>query len=750
MVGIRSRVAFFAAFGVFIFGGLETALGANIEWSVENRFRFYKSADVFKTYAKAAMEIHRNPANRSSWIQKTERSLQDADIAKNKFNAKGWAAASLDQTCWDRTSWSYTNCGKERDYVLPKSHDVVLTASGVQQPASASCTWMVAKSPTGEPPTDIAQATVFKKASCDESVKYAVAYSPERSRPETFVYLVVESAGERSIAGPTPVLVRDILVVGMGDSFGAGVGNPDRPVRLDRNNHFHYDGVAVGGRIPVRQGARSGGRTSDRRFADAQAEWLDMRCFRSQYSYQFRSALHLAVLLKHAAVTFLDVACDGARIIEGMLHRKPIKDGFGTRAQDNPPPPQIGSVSVLLCKARVQSSQVRYRVLYRNDYSRVGDVCSDPAKRTLCDFGNVKYASDGKTLRSGPTTMEVCPGDGSHDGPWLRKIDLVLLSIGGNDIGFAPMVAHVLIGSGLYEKYAKGKAWSHGSKEGLERLALLLNKYRKLDHAMFSHLPIRNDDRSRVILTAYPMAVSGEANGSGSSICDGQDAQAGMDAEPIFRSFAPRETDPDRRPQSTPVNRLDEGPRDLRDVLRVTCLLNLTRVHWTAYSSDGDRASNEKAVRGGVCSEVKDKYENEVDRKHDRALGWTYVAEFLPAFEGRGFCARGNEGAADRQLEMPYKVPRDLKWSVYDISEFRAYGPTRRWVRTPNDAFLVTNWHSGGPIGSRDNRLIAMSTSAMHLNAEGYAVMADRVLAAALHRLCQDKGSGVEAEAACK
>lgn len=95
-----------------------------------------------------------------------------------------------------------------------------------------------------------------------------------------------------------PVLVRDFLIVGMGDSNASGEGNPP---------------------------------------------WTYAKCDRSQDSYQFMSALYAEQRDPHSSVTFLFPACSGARIEH--LNELPYK---GIRPDGQRLDPQVAQVNKLL------------------------------------------------------------------------------------------------------------------------------------------------------------------------------------------------------------------------------------------------------------------------------------------------------------------------------------------------------------------------------------------------------------------
>jgi len=115
--------------------------------------------------------------------------------------------------------------------------------------------------------------------------------------------------GETSVSSKT-VIVRDFLVVSMGDSLASGEGNPD-----------------VAG-PPL---------------------WYDRRCHRSGKSGPARAALQLEQLSRQFSVTFLSVACSGASITSGLMGEYDGQEDVGL----GPIPPQVKDVGWLLCPANV-------------------------------------------------------------------------------------------------------------------------------------------------------------------------------------------------------------------------------------------------------------------------------------------------------------------------------------------------------------------------------------------------------------
>ena len=188
--------------------------------------------------------------------------------------------------------------------------------------------------------------------------------------------------------------MRDILIAGLGDSIASGEGNPDRPIALaDEGFCFRYYLGTAGAQYyrPSRAGYK-GGRACEapdslQVWQRNSALWFNSACHRSLYSYQTRTALALAVQYPHIAVTYLPLACTGATIADGL---------FGSQRARECPPTQIDA------RAARSGSTARFAELRE---------ALTQARRRQAD----------------------------------RKLDLVLLSIGANDIYFSGLVADVIV-----------------------------------------------------------------------------------------------------------------------------------------------------------------------------------------------------------------------------------------------------------------------------------------------------------------
>ncbi|MDI1264865.1 MAG: hypothetical protein PS018_16555, partial [bacterium] len=229
------------------------------------------------------------------------------------------------------------------------------------------------------------QASTFD---CAEPVNLRVRYGRA-----TAATVDIASGSDGSQRVSTEIAVRDIFIAGLGDSVASGEGNPDRPIALsDEGFCFRsYLGSAAAQYYRPSRGGYKGGRACEAPeqlavWQRQSALWFNPACHRSLYSYQTRTALALAVQYPHIAVTYLPLACTGATIADGLFGSQRARDCPPSKAQAN-------------CQGTVNGQLAELR-----------DALS-AAKRRQPD----------------------------------RKLDLVLLSVGANDIYFSGLVADVIV-----------------------------------------------------------------------------------------------------------------------------------------------------------------------------------------------------------------------------------------------------------------------------------------------------------------
>lgn len=605
---------------------------AEIAWRVDNPFRFFTDP--------ADTEVHRatfnalTPEERKTPIVSAERQL-------SQRHSDGWAGTMVDDSCWD-SSRNRFDCKDKRVYAEPQSHKVLVEIKGVED-LSVECTWLTAPNKGGK-----VQRGAALKRPCNEELRLDVPYPAG-------LKLTVEIGGNEVAA--TNIKVRDILIAGVGDSFGSGEGNPDVPVRFSRERAIDYGKAAKYPEMagyPAREGPWK--QIGDKAFVAGNAHWLDTACRRSLYSHQVRAALQIAIEDPHRAVTFASLACSGAETTWGLFLRYKGNEWV-------PNPPELSQISGL---AQVQCGD---KFAPEQDYPEAYHI-----------KGVVKELEGSLVLRR-------CGREDS------RPIDLLFVSIGGNDIGFARLVANaVLNDQSTLKKLGGWFGQVHGNTESEILLQALDERYKALNRAVHGVLHMSWDEPDRVIMTAYPpLAILDEGN----AICP--DGNAGMDVISTFslsQKIAGESTDL--------ANRLHK------------VMANSAKVH-----------------------------------------GWTFADAHRKAFVGRGLCAGYTDNALSIADDLRLPKKHDGKWDPYNPADYKAYTTRQRWFRTPNDAFLTGNFHASGSVLQKALKFDSLSwfqvllastySGAFHPNAEGHAAMGDAVADKARAVLSKYKQTSVAA-----
>ncbi|MBI3674924.1 MAG: hypothetical protein HY245_16200, partial [Rhizobiales bacterium] len=453
-----------------------------IEWKIVNRFRLFRDAAFFKLHENAWRQyllyvdgLNLPPDERDSLVRKTsvlgsehvlnDRRIAFSNILRNNFDWRGWAARAEGATCYDSDKRQHTACGDIGSYVNPQSHNIELwlAATGNRPlPADKTCEWRIG-------------GKLVARANCADRVNGEGIALPYPGGAEVAV----------NVVGEPPVMVeaaaRDILIVGLGDSFASGEGNPDRPVAFGDVRRYRN-------LYPLRQPNDITG----------SAQWTDRLCHRSLYGQQLRAALQLAIENPRIAITFLDYACSGAGVDAGLLG----------------PQTYVERVS----EADVSSRPMAHPLSGGNRDSQI--------------FRVLKELCADKPEQSGDQWL--CPRNN-----FRRTIDFVFLSVGGNDIGFSNVVAWATLRDGVSASIASFFGATVSADEFARRMRdVLPGAYARLAKALEVALPVysaadRVFDPSRVILTAYPDLVTDE-NGA---ICQAADGQAPEDTYPANQSL---------------------------------------------------------------------------------------------------------------------------------------------------------------------------------------------------------------------
>lgn len=593
----------------------EALAAARIVWRVDNPFRFF--TDPKATAVHRATFESLDASERATPVLSAERALAQR-------HPEGWAATMIGQSCWDDQRNRHA-CKAYDDYINPASHGVRVSLAGVADAAAIECQWSSVPKGAGGAPTTVLQP-------CDKSLLIEVPY-PDGSD-------VLVSIGGVEIARQG-IAVRDLLIVGMGDSFASGEGNPDVPVRFSRERSAVYGGAkseptAVGG-YPARVGNWK--RIGDKNFIKENARWLDQACHRSLYSHQARAALQLAVEEPHRAITYVGLACSGAEVTEGLFLRYKGNEWV-------PNPPELSQISAAAA-------------------AQCGNDRAEPQ-----DLPEAYHMKGAVQELQGGLVLSKCPVEKS------RKIDLAFVSIGGNDVGFARILANaILTDQSLLRKLGGWFGQVHGQTAAAALMGALDERYKSLNRAMHNILHVPWSESDRILLTGYPgLALLGD----GSGVCP--DGAAGMDVVADFSLSAAK-------------------------------------------------------VREGVW--ISDKL-NRIMKDSARQHGWTFVEAHRKAFIDRGLCAGFSDNALSIADDL--RLPRfvDGKWVPYNPADYPPYAPRQRWFRTPNDAFLTGNFHVSASLLQKALKLESLSwfqlvlaatySGAFHPTAEGHAAIADAVV----------------------
>jgi len=686
--------------------GIAVSRAADILWEVENPYRFFKRASSFEMQERAFNAVRGAPAQPlpTNILWRVERRLNDPDCkdsstpdnclatARPGFEKSrlGWAAQTVDLNCYDRNARprryvatcdrQYSWGSAKEDYILPEAHTVVMQIARERLAAAGAseCIWTWQPRKSGR----LAES---KKQACDAKlVIRRVPFSFDRAA--SGVAVTVQLPDGTTLADPD-VTVDDVFVVALGDSFASGESNPDRPVTFSNSREMVYDPVnaRMTYRAIDRNSQRYGVTANDSginpkalpkrlmedeekgtifkpsssefqaAFDRRQAQWLSPDCHRSQYGYPFRVSIGLALENRHRAVTFVSLACSGADIVEGLFAERDAREQISGSDAQKKVAPQLDQLSDLICKtgAAGRTRTVSYRLpVYTSGSTAIGEQVF---------------------------TKHWCPPEDRK-----RPVDVLLLSIGGNDVGFGPLVAYAMTES------ASDLAPIVGLVGHELRFAPSVSQayLRVLDRRMRAVKEALNDafgvDASRVLQNAYEPIQFDEAG----NVCGGQ-ATLGLDVHPKLRYSGER------------TQEVANFVRDLQ--VRLECI------------TDGRKAAGcpaGLATSGGT--------------------GFHLITDHIAEFAKRGVCARDPQKLLVDQVNM--NMPRlshlTDQWVPYSPAAALPYAHHWRLARSPNDTFLAANTHREGISAFDDLQpaYAALYSGAFHPTAEGHVIVADHVL----------------------
>jgi hypothetical protein len=582
----------------------------SLQWELVNPFRFIHDQDTVDELKdvfaglkdKSAVGLELALQKKSEAVVRQVRdtatncnSPSPADKRKCFAPYSGWFAKAADNnyadTCWDSVKHKYRTDAPCADYINPTSHRVRVWVVNPESLGNAVPQWTVAPQPASAPmPCD---AKYSKRFCIEFNVPYESENPVEVRVSAQFPHL--------TLAVKPNIKVKDLLIVGLGDSFAAGEGNPDIPatfVDSDLKSGRHGDGFA---------GVLAGHDKNEYPQKDKEAVWLDRRCHRSMYSYQFKTALQLALANPQQAITYVSFSCSGAVTDEIINKKQKAAEG--------------------------------------------GDDL-DPQLKAL-----------GDTLRSATNSP--------------RTIDYLLLSTGGNDVGFANYVAYILL-----------------------RQKLLRAAVTRLDESKIKH--DFDDHNFEKLLLGAPGKIGNYVNLQRALF------DPGTPAKPNLIKIRDCHADaPCARIILTPY------PNILTDENNVDCQAN--RSEFDEFFGQNDRVSRIQLIKQFVFDQITD-----VQSKVPAQLHWTLVDGNVGLYRGHGFCSRNSMTLSDGEK---FQVPTYLNngWLQFNPRDYKAYEPRSRWFRLPVDSVLTTD-QAHDPNGNQRHLFLEYARSnIMHPTAEGLA-----------------------------
>ena len=489
---------------------------------------------------------------------------------------------------------------------------------------------------------DDGEAAAHSSFACTEPVNFRVRYGRT-----TNVSVDVAVGTEPPQHVETQVAVRDFLIAGLGDSIASGEGNPDRPVALS-DEGFCFRSYLTSGEYyrPGRAGytgdktcqpGSTGGLTA---WQNVAAQWSNAACHRSLYSYQFRTALALAARFEHIAVTFLPLACSGATVDSGLIG----------------------------------SQRGRECIVSRNAVN-----CQGTVEAQIAALNEAMAAA----RRRQPQ----------------RQLDLLLLTIGANDIGFSGLVADVIVESGK-ERTLFRRTGLLGAVADSEA-ALTRDLPRGFATLRQALRPLVGDDFSRVVFVSYADPVRQDDLPCG----NGRD---GFDIHPSFNA----------------------------DPTRMAAVEAFVHDEFLPALKSLALCDADTLCRGGSKERM-----TFVDQ-HQRVFTQHSICAHAatdPEFDRECFSVKGDSFNSDPVTAAT--APLTCNRSAGD---FRAYLPRQRWLRTANDSYFAAMTYPQGFAASSQPSdihdatwgvLSAVYGGAVHPTAEGHAAMADAAVPAAVNVL---------------
>jgi hypothetical protein len=623
------------------------AHGQTIEWKVSDRFRLWDQARI------------------GPYVVSLEQVLDRVSVANEPKAVESAMLQFLatQDDLYQKAYWRNDLEIYDREYIWPASYRVQVRVTGLQ----GVCRW-----------TASAGRLNKDEASCADLVEITIDAAADGSGSLPTEVGVRTEAGAATLT----IQVRDRLIASIGDSFAAGEGNPDVPMdarRLPRRFAAEEIGQKGNGRagwealrfVRWKQDWQDRwlGRAAVVGFAGG-ADWWDPRCHRSFHSQHMVAALRYAAARPHEATTFITYACSGAKTFEGLMVRQSEPPGFNDRRRHKKLTyAQVEVMVANLCEPRLGRSAREDR---RREWHAYGKLVSEQTWRCV-------------------------------DGVKSRSVDALMVTDGGNDVGFGPVIQDAMLPRGgeiapkgrpalkVLRALVEARTPQHAGRDIKDNLP---RHYDQLRERLAEILPAGTP----ILQSVYPNPLYSDEG----VICGGEVASRRLAA---MNGFWPdKEVDPESRWQMR-ID-VDEANAAYTDVVEPL-----------------NKAVG-KHVREGASS------------------GWRLVDKFSGAFARRGWCA---DAVGEDPGALPNWSPGKQQWVIQRTrngSEF-AWSPTAwspyasraRLFRTPNDAAMTQQPANPrrrlGPfaplansfIGKQQESLLGAMSGSFHPTFEAHAIM---------------------------
>ncbi len=636
------------------------AQNATLEWELVNPFRFIRHQEsidklrsIYKGLSaeqKTAQGLERRLQELSEIdidIRRGEAKFLNCDDPKWKREKKrclkrrfesypGWFARLAEddykKTCWNpKTRRFRTDEDGCRDYINPESYKVRVWIENPQLLGNRVPTWFKDNQPLTESKSIYDPKTEYKNCDAKHEKAFCIEFTVFNP-PKINVSSRLSDGSMLTFSEPAEVV--DKLIVGLGDSYAAGEGNPDIPAQFTqgrKERDFLPDLLKLD--IPAAiKGTRRPRRDEGK---EAEARWLDKRCHRSMYSYQFKTALQLALSNPRQAITYVSYSCSGATTDEIFKTKAKAIEGGG--------------------RVEVQLDSLR------------------------------------EVLSNGNREM--------------REIDYLLLSTGGNDIKFGPLVAYAMLSGKSLNIYERMR------KKGVNA-DKIIKSYREKEFAT---------------------TLLGKEKRDGNYF---DLKKALLDAPLETKSKKSKEVKPD---ESKRIRIKNCDPNGLCKNILLTPYPNILnnedskpcradrKEFDNPFGEDKRRAERLKLLNDNVVLQIQEVQKDPIIIS-ESGLGWTVVSANAEAYSNNGFCARIKTDPRPLPVAENFELPRwkSSGWESFDPREYRSYATRHRWIRIPVDAKLTTDQlHT--ILGRFEVDLFLEDDRAMimHPTAEGLAKTAD-------------------------